>query len=81
MPKVGVLIVQNPNELLDDYNKSKLAGIIGWNLIKLAYQVFVEKFGKESLEKFNCPTGISPLLFHSFVYFITTKQVESSLTA
>ena len=76
VPKVG----QEPNKLLDDHYKTKLSGVISWNLLKLAYQLFVENLGKESLENLNCPTGISPLLFHSFVYSITTRQVESSQT-
>ena len=33
VPKVGVLITQEPNELLDDYHKTKLPGVISWNLI------------------------------------------------
>ena len=41
--KVGVLITQEPNELLDKCCKTKLPGVIGWNLIKLACQVFVQK--------------------------------------
>ena len=36
VPKVGVLITQEPSELLDACHKTKLPGIIGWNLIKLA---------------------------------------------
>ena len=32
--KVGVLITQEPNELLDDHHKTKLPGTIGWNLTK-----------------------------------------------
>ena len=63
MPKVGVLITKEPNELLDDHHKTKLPGSVGWNLIKLAYQVFVKKIGHESLKNVNYPTGISPLLF------------------
>ena len=45
VPKVGVPITQEPNELLDDCHKTKLSDIISWNLIKLAYQVFINKFG------------------------------------
>ena len=41
VPNVGVLITQEPNELLDQHHKTKLPGIISWNLIKLAYEVFV----------------------------------------
>ena len=29
VPKVGVLITQDPNELLDKHHKTKLPGIIG----------------------------------------------------
>ena len=43
VPKVWVLITQEPSELLDTCHKTKLPGVIGWNLIKLAYEVFVQK--------------------------------------
>ena len=45
LPKVGVLITQEPNELLDTCHKTKLPGMVGWNLIKLAYEVFIQKYG------------------------------------
>ena len=63
VPKVGVLITQEPNELLDTCHKTKLPGMIGWNLIKLACEVFIQKYGVLCLENFDCPTGVSPLLF------------------
>ena len=53
VPKVGVLFTQEPNTLLDDHHKTKLpGGVISWNLIKLAYQVFVAKIWKRELGKF-----------------------------
>ena len=73
MPKGGVLITKEPNKLLDDCHKTKLPGVIGWHLIKLAYQVFINKFRQENLENFNCPTGISPLLFLQCMYSMTIK--------
>ena len=36
VPKVGVLIMQEPNELLDTCHKTKLPGMVGCNLINLA---------------------------------------------
>ena len=63
VPKVGVLITQEPNELLESCHKTKLPGVVGWNLIKLAYQVFVKNYGILCLDNFDCPTGVSPLLF------------------
>ena len=61
--KVGVLITQEPNELLKTCHKTKLPGIVGWNLIKLAYEEFVKNYGVLCLENFDCPTGVSPMLF------------------
>ena len=61
--KVGVLITQEPNELLETCCKTKLPGIVGWNLIKLAYEVFVKSYGVLCLDNFESPTGVSPLLF------------------
>ena len=63
VPKVGVLITQEPSELLETCHKTKLPGMVGWNLIKLAYEVFVKNYGVLCLENFDCPTGVSPLLF------------------
>ena len=42
VPKVGFLIVKDPSDLLQTKKKTKLPGIIGWNLIKLAYQEFIK---------------------------------------
>ena len=67
--KAGVLITQEPNELLHECHKTKLPGVISWNLIKLAHQVFVQKCDLVSLEKFNCPTGVSLLLFSQLYVF------------
>ena len=63
VPKVGVLITQEPNELLETCHKTKLPGMVGWNLIKLAYKVFVKIYGVLCLDNFDCPAGVSPLLF------------------
>ena len=69
VPKVGVLITQEPNELLDTCHKTKLPGVVGWNVIKLAYEVFVKNYGVLCLETFDCPTGVSPLLFSQLFVF------------
>ena len=63
VPKEGVLITQEPNELLETCHKTKLPGMVGWNLIKLAYEVFVNIYGILCLDNFDCPTEVSPLLF------------------
>ena len=63
VPKVGGFITQELNEHLETCHKTKLPGMVGWNLTKLAYEVFVKNYGVLCLENFDCPTGVSPLLF------------------
>ena len=55
--------IKEPNELLETHHKTTLPGMVGWNLIKLAYKVFIKNYGVLCLENFDCPTGVSPLLF------------------
>ena len=43
VPNVGFFILEEPLSVLDRKHHIKLPGIIGWNLIWLIYQAFVEK--------------------------------------
>ena len=38
VPYVGVLITEEPNQVLDKEHQTKLPGIVGWNLIWLSLQ-------------------------------------------
>ena len=60
---VGFLILEEPNRVLDKKHETKLPGIIGWNLIQLAYKVFVQKYGGGTFNSFECLAGVNPLLF------------------
>ena len=73
VPKVEVLITKEPNELLESCHKTKLPGVVGWNLINLAYEVFVKNYGVLCLENFDCPTGVSPLLFSQLCVYYHCK--------
>ena len=81
VPKVGVLITKEPSELLETHHKTKLPGMVDWNLIKLAYEVFIKNYGVLCLENFDCPTGVSPLLFSQLCVIYHCKagglQVDS----
>ena len=44
-------------------------GIIGWNLIQLSYDVFVQKYGTTGFDSFICPEGVNPLLFSQLCIF------------
>ena len=63
MPNVSFLILEEPNRVLDKKHQTKLPGIIGWNLIWLAYKVFTEKYGGERFNSFKCLAEVNPLLF------------------
>ena len=63
VPKFGFLVVKDPSDLVQTKKKTKLPGIIGWNLIKLAYQEFIKKYPVEVFNSFQCPQNVDQLLF------------------
>ena len=73
VPNIEVLITQEPNTLSDRSHKTKLPGIIGYNLIKIVLSGVIQKFGSKSLEHFDWPTGLSPLLNSQLCVFHHNK--------
>ena len=69
VPKVGVLIIDDPSQVLDKKHETKLPGIVGWNLIWLSYNTFVEQYGASGFDFFICPEGVNPLLFSQLCVF------------
>ena len=70
VPRVRFLIIQNPKKVLDPGHKTRLPGIAGWNLVKLAYQEFFKKYNTDVFEDFECLDGVNPLLFSQlFIYY------------
>ena len=69
VPKVGVLIAEEPNQVLDKKHQTRLPGIIGCNLIQLSYDVFIQKYGTTGFDSFICPEGVNPLLFSQLCIF------------
>ena len=63
--RVRFLSTQNPNDILDPEHKTRLPGITGWNLVKLAYQEFLKKYNTDVFEDSECPDRVNPLLFLS----------------
>ena len=60
---VDFLIIEEPNRVLSKKHQTKLPGIISLNMIRLTYKVFVEKYGEEKFNSFECLAGVNPLLF------------------
>ena len=77
MPRVGFFITQNPNEVLDPEHKTRLPSIVGWNLVRLAYEEFSKKHNPIVFENFECPKGIEPLLFLQLCIYYYANKVPS----
>ena len=69
VPNVGVLIAEELSQVLDEEHQTKLPGIVGWNLIWLSYNVFIQKYGKTGFDSFIHPEGVNPLLFSQLCVF------------
>ena len=82
VPKVGVLIAEEPNQVLDKKHQTWLPGIIGWNLIQLSYDVVIKKNGTTGFDSLMCPEGVNPLLFSQLcIYHHSNIQKTNTLGA
>ena len=80
--KVGVLIAEELNQVLDKKHQTRLSGILGWNLIQLSYDVFIKKYGTTGFDSFICPEGVNPLLFSQLcIYHHSNVQKTNTLRA
>ncbi|MEE8208622.1 MAG: reverse transcriptase family protein, partial [Nitrosomonadaceae bacterium] len=79
VPKVGCLIIPDFRRFLPEKDRgTKLAGVVGWNLIRLGFDEFVKQHGLKAFEESTCPQGVNPLLFAQLcVYYCTEKAKES----
>ena len=77
VPRVGFLITQNPNKVLDPDHRTRLPGIVGWNLVKLAYQEFLKKYNIYVFEDFECPDRVNPLLFSQLCIYYYADVVPA----
>ena len=69
VPNVGFLIIDEPNKVLEKKHHIKPPRIISWNLIRLMFKVFMNKYGEESFNSFQCPVGINPLFSQLCLYY------------
>ena len=76
---VRVLIIEDPSQVLDKKHQPKLPGIVGWNLIQLSYNAFIEKYGASGLNPFVCLEGVNPLLFSQLCVFHHSNTNSSNV--
>ena len=63
IPRVGFLVVKDPNVLLEPQHNTQLLGVIGCNLIQLGCEEFEQSFGCEAFEEFRCPESVHLVVF------------------
>ena len=63
IPRVGFLVVRDPNVLLEPQYSTQLLGVIGCNLIQLGCEEFGRSYGFDAFEEFCCPDGVHPVVF------------------
>ena len=72
--RVRFSITQNPNKVLNPEHKTRLPNIMGWNLVRLAYEEFTKKHNPIVFENFECLEGVEPLLFSQLcIYYYANK--------
>ena len=76
MPRVGFLITQNPNEVLDPEHEARLPTIVVWNLVKLGYQVFLIKYNINVFRILKAQMELILCCFLRCVFTITLMQCQ-----
>ena len=68
---VGILVKKDKVPLIDSKGrKAKTPALLSSNLIRITLNKFCELYGEECIHLFECPAGISPLWFSTFVSII-----------
>ena len=77
VPKVGFLVVKDPNTLLEPQHSTQLPGVIGCNLICLGCKEFGKLHGFECFENFQCPSSVHPVVFSQFCTFFHQERLKA----
>ena len=77
VPKVGFLVVKDPNTLLEPQHSTQLPGIIGCSLIHLGCEEFGKLHGFECFKNFQCPPSVHPVVFSQFCTFFHQERMKA----
>ena len=70
VPRARFLITQNPNEIVDPEHRTRLPGIVQWDLVKLVYNKFLKRHNINVFEILNAPMESILCFFHSCAYIL-----------
>ena len=82
IPRVGFLVVKDPNVLLEPQHNTQLPGVVGCNLIWLGCEEFGRSFGFEAFEEFRCPESVHPVVFSQLCsHYHQSKLLDNPSTS
>ena len=82
VPIVEILVTRDPNQLLHSKHQTNLLGVMGWNLVHLAFKKLTKFCKVKAFESFYCPNSVNPLLFLQlhFYYHTDVCIIQTSVT-
>ena len=81
IPRVGFLVVKDPNALFELQYSTQLPGVIGCNLIRLGCKEFGRSYGFDAFKEFRCPEDVHPVIFAQLCsHYHQSKLLDSSST-
>ena len=81
IPRVGFLVVKDPNALLEPQYSTQLPGVIRCNLIRLGCEEFGRPYVFNAFEEFHCSEGVHPVVFAQLCsHYHQSKLLDSPST-
>ena len=77
VPKVGFLVVKDPNTLLEPQHTTQLPGVIDSDHIHLGVcEEFGKQYGFECFKNFQCLSSVHPVVFSQFCTFFHQERLK-----
>ena len=77
MLRVGFLITQNPNKVLDSDHRTRFAWNSGVEFGKTSLPRVLKKYNIDVFEDFECPDGVNPLLLSQLCIYYYADVVPA----
>ena len=78
VPRVGFLVVKDPNSLLTPPYTTQLPGVVGCNLIQLGCEEFGKVYGFHHFDKFTCLETVHPVVFSQLCTFYHQSKLQGN---
>ena len=80
VPRVGFLVIKDPNFLLTPPYTTQLPGVVGCNLIQLGCEEFGRVHGFHHFDRFTCPETVHPVVFSQLYTFYHQGKLQGNST-